>query len=124
MQQNRQRSPIPRRATAEQLPFHRAGHSSGIHPEDAPYLTDQRRKEPNPLILADDLDYPDEPTRSPSSAVRWRDTQGNQVVQRGNTRLVFHDEPPPKRKLRIHWLFVFWIGALAMLACYLLWCWG
>lgn len=116
--QNRQRSPIPKRATAEQLPTHRAGHYSGLHPEDEPYLTDQRKRYPaNPLDLADDLDYPEEQTRAPSSAVRWRDTQGNQVIQRGNRRIVIHDEPPPRGR-RPHWLLIFGIGMILML---LLW---
>ncbi len=60
--QPHKRSPIPRRATAEQLPTHRAGHSSNIHPEDEPYWTAQKKRYPdNPLDLADGLDYPEEP---------------------------------------------------------------
>jgi hypothetical protein len=117
-----QRHPIPKRATAEQLPTHRAGHSINHHPEDEPYWTGQKKQYPNPLDVADGLDYPDEPTRMPTSAVRYVDRQGNRVIQRGNQRLIIHDEAPPKR--RIHWMFIFWIGMLVMLAFYLLWSWG
>lgn len=117
-----QRHPIPPRRSAT-VDAHRAGHSSQIHPEDQPYLTDQRRRYPNnPLDLADDLDYPDERTRMPTSARRYVDTRGNQVIQQGNRRLVIHDEPPPKR--RVHWVLILWIGMLSMIAFYLLWTWG
>src|ERR1700681_527185 len=115
----RQRHEIPRRATAEQLPTYRAGHYSGIHPEDAPYLTDKRKRYPaNPLDLADDLDYPGEKTRMPTSAVRYVDTRGNQVIQRGNQRFVIHDEPPPRRRRRPHWLV---ISGMSMVVLLLLW---
>src|SRR5712691_11784407 len=117
--QDRKRSPIPRRATAEQLPIHRAGHSSNIHPEDEPYYTAQKKRYPdNPLDLADGLDYPEEPTRMPSSAVRWRDTHGNQIIQQANRPLVIHDEPPPNRARRPHWLL---ISGLSMFVLLLLW---
>ncbi len=120
--QNRQRYPIPKRATAEQLPDHRAGHYSGLHPEDTPYMTDQKKRYPkNPLELADDLDFSEEPTRSPTSARRWITTEGNQVIEQGNKRIVIHKGSP---KRRIHWVFILWIGMLSMLAFYLLWTWG
>ncbi len=116
--ESRQGHPIPERATAEQVPFHRAGHSINHHPEDAPYLTDQRKKDPNPLVLADDLDYPGEPTRSRTSAVRYVMSSGQQVIQRGNKRFVIHDEPPPKLRRRPHWLV---ISGLSMIVLLLLW---
>jgi hypothetical protein len=120
--QSRQRHEIRKRATAEQLPTHRAGHYSGIHPEDAPYLTDQRKRYPhNPLDLADDLDYPEERTRMPTSARRWVDTQGNQVIQQGNRRLVIHDEPPPRRRRRMHWSAIFGIGMTMMVILFISW---
>lgn len=64
------RHPIPPRRSAT-VDTHRAGHYSGLHPEDEPYLTVQRKKYPNPLDLADDLDYPGEKTRMPTSAVKY-----------------------------------------------------
>ncbi|MGH2495179.1 MAG: hypothetical protein ACRDIV_10805 [Ktedonobacteraceae bacterium] len=115
------RHPIPPRRSAT-VDTHRAGHSSGLHPEDEPYLTDQRKRHPNnPLELADDLDYPDEPARAPTSARRWVTTEKANVYRQGNREIVLHDGPP---KRRLHWAFIFWIGMLAMLACYLLWNWG
>src|SRR5579859_270124 len=56
------------------------------------------------------------PVKSTTSAVRWRDTQGHQVIQRGNKQFIVHDEPPPKR--RPHWLV---ISGLSMLALLVLW---
>lgn len=116
------RHPIPPRRSAT-IDAHRAGHSINHHPEDVPYITAQKQRYPdNPLDLADELDYPGERTRMPTSARRYVDTTGNQVIQRGNQRFVIHDEPPPRR--RIHWVLILWIGMLAMLAFYLLWTWG
>lgn len=51
-----------------------------------------------------------------TSAVRYTDTQGHQVIERGNKRFIFHDEPPPKR--RPHWLLIFGIGMMLMLFMY------
>lgn len=116
--QNRQWHPIPPRRSAT-VDAHRAGHNSGIHPEDEPYLTDQRRRYPdNPLDLADDLDYPGERTRMPTSARRYYDTRGNQVIEQGNRRLVIHDEPPSRRRRRPHWLV---ISGMSMIVLLLLW---
>ncbi len=51
--------------------------------------------------------------RSPTSAIRY--TQPRQrVIQRGNKRIVIHDEPPPKQHM--HWLAYVGIGMIAMLA--------
>lgn len=115
-----QQYPLKRRATAEQLPPHRAGHSSQIHPEDEPYSTGERKRYSNPLDVADQLDYPGEPTRMPSSAVRYVDRQGNTVIQRGRERFVIHEKPPR----RPHWLFIFGIGMLVMIAFFIIWNWG
>ncbi len=54
--------------------------------------------------------------RIPSSAIR-RDTQGNQVIRRGNRQFVLHNEPPPKRK--VHWTLILGIGMALMLGLYL-----
>src|SRR5947209_14577608 len=58
----------------------------------------------------DDTMYPQ---RQPSSAIRYTDTQGNQIIQQGKKRIVIHTEPPPKRK--IHWSLILGIGMLLML---------
>ena len=117
-----QKRPIPAwaSATQTQVPFHRAGHSSQIHPEDTPYWTDQHTKK-NPLALADDLDYPDEPRRSRTSSYYVPTTSKQQVIRQGNRELVIREGRPRRR---IHWVFVFWIGAVMMLAVYLLYAWG
>jgi hypothetical protein len=51
--------------------------------------------------------------RVPTSAVRYALPQ-QQVIQRGNKRIVIHDEPPPARKL--HWSFILGVGMILMLA--------
>lgn len=60
--------------------------------------------------------------RLPSSAVRWRDTQGNQVIQQGNRRMVIHDAPPPGER-RPHWLLIIGIGMMLMLFMWVGWSW-
>lgn len=101
---------------------HRAGTRAGMHPEDNPYITYGRplgrtyvtTRSGQPAGY-DDGDYDDEP-RARTSAMRWRDTQGNQVIERGGQRIVIHDEPPPRRKHRLHWsLFL----GMAMIAAVL-----
>jgi hypothetical protein len=115
------RHPIPPRRSAT-VDAQRAGHYSGIHPEDEPYVTAQRKRYPaNPLDLADDLDYPGEPTRMPTSAVRYVDTRGNQVIQRGNQRFVIHDEPLPRRRRRIHGAAILGIGMTLMVLLFIAW---
>src|SRR6266571_231582 len=67
-----------------------------------------------PDIEDEDAYYPKRP---PSSAIRYQDTQGNQVIQRGRQRIVIHNEPPPKR--HIHWSLILGIGMALMLGLYL-----
>jgi len=99
-------SPIPRRSTAVHtyVPAnrHRAGHQSGLHPEDQPYQSTE---------LEDDEQYYQ--VRPPSSAIRYQTTEGNQVIEQGNRRLVIH-EGPPKPKKRVHWLFFLGLGMVVM----------
>ena len=65
---------------------------------------------------ADDVPDSYYDTRLPTSAIRYRDTSGNQVIQRGNKRIVIHQEPPPPK--RTHWLLWVGFGMIAMLALY------
>ncbi len=58
------------------------------------------------------------PVKSRTSAVRYVDTQGHQVIQRGNQQFILHDEPPPRKRRRPHWLV---ISGLSMLVLLLLW---
>jgi hypothetical protein len=100
---------IPRRATATQsyVPAnpHKAGHYSGFHPEDAPYQSTE--------IAEDDRYYQQ---RNPTSVRRYQTPDGNQVIQRGNQRIIIHDQPPPRR--RIHWLLILGIGMFVMLTLF------
>jgi hypothetical protein len=57
----------------------------------------------------DDAFYPPRPR---TSAVRYTQPR-QQVIQRGNKRLVIHNEPPPAR--RLHWSFLLGLGMLTML---------
>src|SRR6202035_1710063 len=87
---------IPRRATATQsyVPAnpHKAGHYSGLHPEDHPYQSTD---------LEEDDRYYQMP--NPTSVRRYQNTEGNQVIEKGNKRIVIHKEPPPKKR-QVHWL--------------------
>jgi hypothetical protein len=72
-------------------------------------------------IQTDDIDeVPDDyyPQRRPSSAIRYTTTEGHRVIERGNKRIIIHDEPPPTRK--VHWSLIFGIGMAAMLTLWLL----
>src|SRR3989441_5077846 len=57
----------------------------------------------------DDAYYPQ---RMPSSARRYQTTNGAQVIQRGNQRLVIHEGPPPRRN--VHWVLILGIGMALM----------
>src|SRR5579872_2929981 len=97
---------IPRRATATQgyvaANPHKAGHSSGIHPEDQPYQSTD--------IEEDERYYQ---VRRPTSTRRYQNTEGNDVIEQGNKRLVIHKDPPPKPKKRqVHWLLYLGLGML------------
>jgi hypothetical protein len=54
--------------------------------------------------------------RQPTSAVRYTQPR-QQVIQRGNKRIVIHNEPIPTRKL--HWSFILGIGMLLMLVLWI-----
>lgn len=62
-----------------------------------------------------------EPPRSRSSAIRYVDRQGNQVIQRGQQRIVIHDEPPPRKS---HWMLTLGIGMIIMLLLYIGFTWA
>jgi len=55
-------------------------------------------------------------TRQPTSAVRYTQPR-QQVIQRGNKRIVIHNEPPPRK---LHWSLILGIGMLLMLALWVL----
>jgi hypothetical protein len=68
MQNNRQPAPLKRRATADQ------------------YTSAQE-----PTTYEDDVPDSYYNTRLPTSTRRYYDTRGNQVIEQGNRRIVFHD---------------------------------
>src|ERR1700687_5150441 len=67
---------------------HRAGHYSGLHPEDQPYMSGD--------VEEDDRFYD---TRTRTSARRY-DTTTPQVIQQGKRRIIIHNTPPPQRRKR------------------------
>lgn len=75
-------------------------------------LLARRQEHSEPLETED---YPDELPRMPKSAVRWRDTTGNQVIRQGNRQIVVHREPPPQRKRRPHWMLYLGIAMFIMI---------
>ena len=77
-----QQTPLKRRASAEQYA-----------------LSQRMQSEPQ----TDEEEVPDSyyDTRRPTSARRYYDTRGNQVIQRGNQRIVIHEEPSANRLLRV-----------------------
>jgi len=56
-------------------------------------------------------------TRQPTSAVRYKQPR-QQVIQRGNKRIVIHNEPPPRRNL--HWSVILGVGMILMLTLWVL----
>ena len=89
------------------LPAPTVRHYAGLHPEDSLSLSGQVAGVPE-----EDSLYPQ---RMPSSARRYTTTQGHQVIERGNQRIVIHDEPPPPTR-RFHWLTVVGLTLLMMVA--------
>lgn len=110
-----QHSPKRASATREELAArrttastHRTGHYAGLHPEDSPYLSGQVAGVPEDASFY--------PQRMPSSARRYTTTQGHQVIEQGNKRMVIHTEPPPTHQRRFHWLFFVGLALLVMVA--------
>lgn len=105
-------SQYPKRAsaTAEELASRRSsthrrvGHYAGLHPEDTPYLSGD---------VEEDASY--YPQRMPTSTRRYTTTQGHQVIEQGNKRIVIHKEPPPKPKHKFHWMTFVGLAFLVMI---------
>ena len=89
----------------------RAGFHGGLHPEDAPHSSTEFEEEDG-----DDSYYE---TRLPSSARRYHTTNGSQVIEQGNRRLVIHEGPPPRATRRIHWAWLFVGGMVVMLLLFI-----
>ncbi|HVB25094.1 MAG TPA: hypothetical protein VNG51_24370 [Ktedonobacteraceae bacterium] len=100
---------------------HRAGHYSGLHPEDQPYSSQEF-----------DEEYDDRfPIRRGSSAMRWTSTETQVPVK--HRRVIVHNDPPPEgyttrtsrkqepvepapqnQKRKVHWLVFLGVGLLIM----------
>src|SRR5690349_20386895 len=80
-------------------------------------LRTHAQKQTTTTVDVDDVPDSYYNTRLPTSARRYVDTRGNQVIEQGNKRIVIHQEPPPTKR-RIHWLALLGIGMILML---LLW---
>jgi hypothetical protein len=65
----------------------RAGHHAGLHPEDAPYSSEEvaytrgRQRVSFPIDIDETL-LPDDPPRPPTSAIRYSNTAGNPKLTR------------------------------------------
>jgi hypothetical protein len=75
----------------------------------------QRKSRTQEYELEEDDSYYTE--RRPTSSVRYTQPR-QQVIQRGNKRIIIHNEPPPTRKL--HWSLILGVGMLLMLALWVL----
>jgi hypothetical protein len=89
--------PVQRRSTLQANPQY-AGHNAGIHPEDQPFLSTD---------LEEDESYYE--TRPPTSTRRYQ-TGTEQIIERGNKRIIIHNQPPPRRHL--HWSLILGLGML------------
>lgn len=100
-----QQGTYPVQRASRQYPLanpHYSGHGSGIHPENQPF---------DSTDLEEDERY--YTTRQPTSARRYQTSNGNQVIQQANRRIVIHQEPPPARNL--HWSLILGLGMLLMI---------
>src|SRR5947209_20555260 len=78
----------------------RAGVQTGQRPVNRPYI-------PTDLVHPDDVYW-----QRPHTSIRTYTTeQGQQVIERGNQRIIVHQQPPPKR--RMHPVIVLGSGMLA-----------
>jgi hypothetical protein len=102
-----QAQPLKRRASATTVYHparpHLGGKNSGVHAEAYP----------DAIAEVDEIDDSYYQTRMRTSARRYQATDGTQVIEQGNRRLVIHNEPPPKR--HVHWLLMLGIGMALML---------
>src|SRR5437588_3907744 len=126
---NPQKLPMQRRASAvaatqthPPASRHYAGHYAGNHPEDTPYITQDRpRRAMQPQVYDDEDEDDIYPQRPPTSARRYIQPH-QEVYTDGNRKIVVHREPPPQKQ-RSHWmlfvgivLFVMVLGWVALSA--------
>ena len=65
-------------------------------------------------LVDSDGEYDDPyPPRSHTSVIRYTTPNGQHVIQKGNKRMIVHDEPPPRK--RFPWLSLIGIGMIVAL---------
>ena len=74
----------------------------------------QRRSRTQEYDLEEDDSYYTQ--RQPTSSVRYTQPR-QQIIQRGNKRIVIHNEPPPQRKM--HWSFILGLGMVLALCLWI-----
>src|SRR6266567_989638 len=112
-----------RRASAPQthVPASRqyAGHSAGNHPEDTPYITQDRpRRAIQPQVYDEEDDDDIYPQRPPTSTRRYIQPR-QEVYTDGNRKIVVHREPPPQKR-RVNWMFFVGLALAVMVVGYVL----
>src|SRR5947209_5569763 len=99
----RRRASAPQTHTQAPASRHYAGHSAGNHPEDTPYITQDRpRRAMQPQVYDDEDDDDMYPQRPPTSTRRYIQPR-QEVYTDGHRKIVVHREPPPKKR-RFHWM--------------------
>src|SRR5258706_14671610 len=76
---------------------HYAGHYAGNHPEDTPYITQDRPRRALPPVEYDDEDDDAIYDQRPRTSTR-RYIQPPEVYTQGNKKIVVHREQPPKKR--------------------------
>src|SRR2546421_2380398 len=112
-----------RRASATQTHApasrHYAGHSAGNHPEDTPYITQDRPKRAmQPQVYDEEDDDDIYPQRPPTSTRRYLQPR-QEVYTDGHRKIVVHREPPPQKR-RVHWMFFVGLAMAVMVVGYVL----
>jgi hypothetical protein len=76
-----------------------------------------QRSAPTPAPdIEEDERYYRQPAQIQTSARRYVNTEGHEVIERGNKRLVIHHQPPSRR---VHWLVLVGVGMLAAIVLFL-----
>jgi hypothetical protein len=84
--------------THEPASRHYAGHYAGNHPEDTPYITQDRPRRALPPVEYDEEDDDNiYPQRPPTSTRRYIQPP-HEVYTDVNRKIVVHREPPPKKR--------------------------
>src|SRR6266699_6737210 len=93
----RRRASAPQTHTQVPASRHYAGHYAGNHPEDTPYITQDRPRRALPPVEYDEEEDDDiYPQRPPTSARRYIQPR-QEVYTDGHRKIVVHREPPPQK---------------------------